>query len=137
MMCKYSVDLGLVYKTFFTEMTKTQHTNALATLRCFPRKTNCIHCSCNAGFFGKLNTVNFPSHPKTHLFGDILEQIICSTADDFPIKHVDGRSLALLWSTCAWVRFSERNAHIRSSTIVYVIRSTIEKKQLKLVPTRK
>ena len=114
-----------------------EHTNALATLCYCPGKTNCIHCSCNAGFFGKLNTVIFPSHPKTHLFGDILEQIQCSAADDFPMKRVDVRDLALLWSTCAWARFSKRNAHIRSSTTVYVIKSTIEKKQPKLVPTQK
>ncbi len=36
-----------------------------------PRKTNCIHSSCNSGLFGKLNKDIFPFQPKTHFFGDI------------------------------------------------------------------
>jgi len=35
-----------------------------------PEKTNFIHCSLDAGFFGKLKKVIFPSQPKTHSFGD-------------------------------------------------------------------
>ncbi len=45
--------------------------NTLAKLCCFPGKTNCIHWSHNAEFFGKLNKVIFPLQPKTHFFGDI------------------------------------------------------------------
>ncbi len=42
-MCKSSIELGLVYKTFVNK-----HTCETPLL---PRKTNCIHCSRNAGFF--------------------------------------------------------------------------------------
>ncbi len=42
-MSKSSVELGLVYKTFVNK-----HTCETPLL---PRKTNCIHCSRNAGFF--------------------------------------------------------------------------------------
>ncbi len=68
--CKSNVELGLVYKTFINI-----HTCETPLL---PRKMNCIHCSRNAGFFGKLNKVIFPLQPKTHLFGEILlEQVAC------------------------------------------------------------
>ncbi len=72
-MCKSSVEPGLVYKTFINK-----HTCETPLL---PRKkTNCIHCSCNAVFFGKLNKVIFPSQPKAHFFRDILpERVLCST----------------------------------------------------------
>ncbi len=70
-MCKSSVELGLVYKTFVNK--------TLEKLRCCPGKTNYIHCSRNAGCFGKLNKVIFPSQPKTHFFRDILpERVSCS-----------------------------------------------------------
>ncbi len=43
-MCKSSVELGLVYKSFVNK-----HTCKSLLL---PGKTNCIHCLRNAGFFG-------------------------------------------------------------------------------------
>ncbi len=47
-----------------------------------PEKTDCIHCLRNAGFFGKLNKVIFPSQPKTHFSRDILpERVPCSAAE--------------------------------------------------------
>ncbi len=62
-----------------------------------PRKTNCIHCSRNAGFFGKLNKVIFPSQPKTHFFRDFLPE------------RVDGRALALaLVDACTGALFREK-----------------------------
>ncbi len=74
----------LVYKTFITEMTGT---NKHTKLCCFPGKTNCIHCTHNSRFFGKLNKVIFPSQPKTHFFGDILlKQVLCSTAVDIDVS---------------------------------------------------
>ncbi len=42
-MCKSSVELGLVYKTFINK--------TLEKLHCCPGKTNYIHCSRNAGLF--------------------------------------------------------------------------------------
>ncbi len=60
---------------------KRSSTNTLEKLRYCPEKTNCIHCSRIAGFFGKLNKVIFPSQPKTHFLRDILpEWIPCSAA---------------------------------------------------------
>ena len=49
-------------------------------LRWCSGKTNSIHWSLNAGFFGNLCRVVLPWQPKTHFFGDIL---YCSAADDF------------------------------------------------------
>ncbi len=43
--------------------------------------TNCIHCSLKAGFFGKLNKVIFPSQPKTHFFGDIVDFVVYKQND--------------------------------------------------------
>ncbi len=70
------------------------------------------HCSRNTGFFGKLNKVIFPPHPKTHSFRDIfLEQVLCSAADD-----VEGHALALhLVDMCA--HSFGRNAHTRNSSL--------------------
>ncbi len=90
-------------------------------LHCWPGKTNCIHCSRNAGFFGKLNKVIFPSQPKTHFFRDILpERVLCSAAE---WRALMGAHLLSLWSMHARARSSGRNAHIRSSTLVYVSKS--------------
>ncbi len=94
-MCKSSVELGLVYKTFVNKHT-------CETL--LPRKTNGIHCSRNAGFFGKLNKVIFPLQPKTHFFRDILpEQVLFSAAE----WSVDGRALPLVYA-CAGAFFWEK-----------------------------
>ncbi len=117
-MCKSSVELGLVYKRLST--------NTLEKLRCCPGKTNCIHCLHNAGFFGKLNKVIFPSQPKTHFFRDILpERVLCSAAEWSALM---GALLLMLWSMRARARSSGRNAHIRSSTRVYVMKSHDRKK---------
>ncbi len=60
---------------------KRSSTNTFEKLRCFPGKTNCIHRLRNAGFFGKLNKIIFPSQPKTHFFKDILPELVpCSSA---------------------------------------------------------
>ncbi len=60
---------------------KRSSTNTFEKLRCCPGKTNCIHRLRNAGFFGKLNNVIFPSQPKTHFFRDILPELVpCSSA---------------------------------------------------------
>ncbi len=104
--CKYSVELGLVYKTFVNKHNWEK----------LSWKTNCIHVLHNVGFFGKLNKVLFPSQPKTHFFSDILpKQVPCSR-----MKHVDGALLLFLWSMRARARSFGRNAHISSSTLVYV-----------------
>ncbi len=83
-------------------------------------KTNCIHCSHNAGFFGKLNKVIFPLQPKTHFFRDILPERVPSAAG---WSTLIGVLLLMLWSMRARAHFSRRNAHIRSSTVVYVNKS--------------
>ncbi len=60
-MHKSSVELGLVYKTFVSK-----HTWETPLL---PRKTNCIHCSRNAGFFRKLNKIiSQPKHTSLETF---------------------------------------------------------------------
>ncbi len=63
----------------FIKRSSTKHLrNSIAA----PEKTNYIHCSRNAGLFGKLNKVIFPSQPKTHFFRDVLpERVPCSAAD--------------------------------------------------------
>ncbi len=87
--------------------------NTLEKLCCFPGKTNCIHCLRNAGFFRKLNKVIFLSQPKTHFFRDILsEQVPCNSAAG-RVALMTALSL-LLWSMCAWARYSGGNAHIRA-----------------------
>ncbi len=103
-------------------------TNTLEKLCCCPRKTNCIHCLRNAGFFGKLNKVIFPSQPKTHFFRYILlKRVPCSSIAEWKCWWP-----ALLQSMRAWARSSGRNAHIRSSTVVYVSKSHDRKKTRKL-----
>ncbi len=118
-MCKSSAKLGLVYKTFATEMTggKKHLRKSVAA----PEKTNSIHYSCNVGFFRKLNEVIFPSHPKTHSFRNIfLELVLCSAADE-----VEGRALALaLVDVCSY----RRNAHSRNSSLQYVMKGHARRK---------
>ncbi len=107
---KYSVELGLVYKTFVQQ---TQLRNSVALL-----KTNCIHVLHNVGFFGKLNKVLFPSQPKTHFFRD----------HSSPSKSRAAGDEARWWGALCFSsgrcvhgpRSSGRNAHISSSTLVYV-----------------
>ncbi len=61
-MCKSSTELGRI-----KHVTEITGTNKHLWNCCCPGKFNCIHCSHNVGFFGKLNKVIFPSHPKTLL----------------------------------------------------------------------
>ncbi len=83
-MCKSSVILALFIKH---SSLKWRETNKHTKLCCFPGKTNCIHCTHDSRFFGKLNKVIFPSQPKTHFFGDILlKQVLCSTAVDIDVS---------------------------------------------------
>ncbi len=71
---------GLVYKTFVNK-----HTWETPLL---PRK-NKLHPLFNAGFFGKLNKVIFPSQPKTHFFRDFLpERALCSAAEWSALKWI-------------------------------------------------
>ncbi len=71
--------------------------------------------------FGKLNKVIFPLQPKTHFFRDILrERVPCSAAEWSALM---GALLLSLRSMRARARSSGRNAHIRSSTVVYVSKS--------------
>ncbi len=101
-------------------------TNTLQKLCCCPGKTNCIHSFRDAGFFGKLNKVFFPSQPKTHFFRDILpKRVPCGWS-----ALMAALSL-LLRSMGARARSSGRNAHIRSSTVVYVSKSHARKKTLR------
>jgi len=56
--------------TKYSSIKSWEQTNISVQLRCCPGKTIFIHCSLNAGFFGKLKKVIFPSQPKTHSFSD-------------------------------------------------------------------
>ncbi len=112
-MHKSSVELGLVYKTFVSK-----HTWETPLL---PRKTNCIHCSRNAGFFRKLNKVIFPSQPKhTSLETFFPSESRAAVQAD---EAVDGLLSLLLRSMRARAHSSGRNAHIKSSSIVYISKS--------------
>ncbi len=77
---KYHMHFDLIFPFFyfFTFVTKIPltKTNTLSQLRCWPGEKNCIHCSLNAGFFGKLNKVIISSQPKTHFFHDIVDFVI-------------------------------------------------------------
>ncbi len=113
-MCKYSVKLlGLVYKTFINK--------SLEKLRCSTERTNCIHCSRNAGFFWKAEQGYFSLTTKIHFFRDILpERVPCSAAEWSTWMAALSLSLLLVR---ARARSSGRNAHIRSFTVVYVSKS--------------
>ncbi len=100
-----------------------------------PEKQTAFTVHVTLGSFGKLNKVIFPSQPKTHFFRDILpERVPCSAAG---WNVLMGTHLLSRWSVCARARSSGRNAHIRSSTVVYVSKSHDWKNFLKLVRTRK
>ncbi len=95
--CKSSVELGLINRS---------STNTLEKLHCCPRKTNCIHCLHNAGFFRKLNKVIFPSQPKIHSFRDILpERVPCSAAESSTL--MGALALALV-DACTGALFQEK-----------------------------
>ncbi len=70
-MCKSSVELGLVYKTFVNKH----------TCETDPEKQTASTDHVTLCSFGKLNKVIFPLQPKTHFFRDILpERVPCSAA---------------------------------------------------------
>ncbi len=110
---------------------KRSSTNTLVKLHCCPKKHTASTVHITLGSFGKLNKVLFFLQPKTNFFRDILpEQCIW-------MKRVDVLLLLSLWSMCARAFSSSRNAHIRSSTLVYVSKSHDWKNFLKLVRSRK
>ncbi len=91
-----------------------------------PRKNKLYPLSRNGGSFGKLNKVIFLT-TKTHFFRDILpERVPCCQPADW--SALMGALSLSLWSMRARARSSGRNAHIRSSTIVYVIKNNDRKK---------
>ncbi len=92
-MRKSTVELSLVYKTFINK-----HTWETPLLP-WKNKLNCLR---NAGFFGKLNKVIFPSQTKTYFFRDILPVQQCSR-----MKCVDGRALAPV-DACTGALFREK-----------------------------
>ncbi len=107
---------------------KRSSTNTFEKLHCCPRKTNCIHCSRNAEFFGKLNKVIVPLQPKTHFFRDILsEWVLCSSAAEWSALMGALSLRSMRARACS----SGRNAHIRSSTVAYVSKSYDRKKTLR------
>ncbi len=108
---------------------KRSSTNTLVKLHCCPKKhASTVHIT--LGYFGKLNKVIFFLQPQTNFSRDILpEQCIW-------MKRVDVLLLLSLWSMCARAFSSGRNAHIRSSTLVYVSKSHDWKNFLKLVRSR-
>ncbi len=118
-MCKSSVELGLVYKTFVNKHLR----NSIAA----PEKQTISTVHVTVGCFGKLNKVIFPSQPKTHFFRDILpERVPCCQPVDWSVLM--GALSFSLWSMCVQAGSSGRNAHIRSSTVVYVIKNNDRKK---------
>ncbi len=101
----------------FIKRSSTKHLrNSIAA----PEKQTISTVHVTVGCFGKLNKVIFPSQPKTHFFRDVLpERVPCSAA---------GWS-ALMGALSLWsMRARTRNAHIRSSTVVYVIKYNDRKK---------
>ncbi len=118
-MCKSSVELGLVYKTFVNK--------TLEKLHCCPGKTNYIHCSRNGGLFSEAEQGYLSLTTKTHFFRDILpERGPCCQPADW--SELMGALSLSLWSMRAQTRSYGRNAHIRSSTVVYVIKNNDRKK---------
>ncbi len=117
----------------FIKRSSTKHLrNSIAA----PEKQTISTVHITVGSFGKLNKVIFSSQPKTHFFRDILpERVPCCQPADW--SALMGALSFSLWSMRVRARSSGRNAHIRSSTVVYVIRTTIEKKSPKLVRNRK
>ncbi len=92
-MLKSSVKLSLVYKTFINK-----HTWETPLLP-WKNKLNCLR---NAGFFGKLNKVIFPSQPKHTSLETFFP---CSSASR--MKCGDGRALALV-DACTGALFREK-----------------------------
>ncbi len=127
-MCKSSVELGLVYKTFVNK--------TLEKLHCCPEKQTISTVHVTVGCFGKLNKVIFPSQPKnTSLETFFPSESVLQPADWsalmgalFALTLVDaGASGAFFWEKCPY----------RSSTVVYVIKNNDRKNSPKLVRIRK
>ncbi len=119
-MCKSSVELGLVYKTFVNK--------TLEKLHCCPRKTIYILCSRNGGFFWEAEQGYLSLTTKNTL---VLETFFPSEsrAASLPIEaRWWARSRSRSGRCVHGARSSGRNAHIRSSTVVYVIKNNDRKK---------
>ncbi len=99
-MCKSSVELGLVYKTFVNK--------TLEKLHCCPRKTNYIHCSHNGGLFWEAEQGYLSLTTKNTL----LKRHSSRASPVLPacrLKYVDGRALALtLVDACTGAFFREK-----------------------------
>ncbi len=119
-MCKSSVELGLVYKTFVNK--------TLENLHCCPGKTNYIHCSHNGGFvLGSWTRLSFPHNQKHTSLETFFPSE--SRAASLPIEaHWWARSRSHSGRCVHGRVLSGRNAHIRSSTVVYVIKNNDRKK---------
>ncbi len=107
----------------FIKRSSTKHLrNSIAA----PEKQTISTVHITVGCFGKLNKVIFPSQPKTHFFRDILPERgpCCQPADWSMLMG----ALSLSRSMRARTRSFERNAHIRSSTVIYVIKNNDRKK---------
>ncbi len=113
-MFKSSVELGLVYKTFVNK----HFWNYIADLE--KQTASTVHVT--LGSSGSWTRLSFPYNQKH----TTLETF-------FPSESRATEWSALMgalsrWSMCARVRSSGRNAHIRSSTVVYVSKSHVCKK---------
>ncbi len=108
----------------FIKRSSTKHLrNSIAA----PEKQTISTVHVTVGSFGKLNKVILTSQPKTHFFRDILpERVPCCQPADWSVLM--GALSFSLWSMRARARSSGRNAHIRSSTVVYVIKNNDRKK---------
>ncbi len=124
-MCKSSVELSL-----FIKRSSTKHLrNSIAA----PGKTNYIHCSRNGGLFWEAEQGYLSLTTKTHLPLETFfpSEVPCSAAD-WSVLIGCSRS-----GRCVQGVSSGRNAHIRSSTVVYVIKNNDLKNSPKLVRIRK
>ncbi len=101
---------------------KRSSTNTLAKLHRCPGKTNCIHCLRNAGFFweaeqGYLSLTSKNTSLETFFPSE--SRAAVQPNDACWWAHLISLSR---WSMCEQARSSGRNAHIRSFTIIYVIK---------------
>ncbi len=105
-MCKSSVELGLVYKTFVNK--------TLEKLHCCPGKTNYIHCSRNGGLFWEAEQGYLSLTTKNTLLYRHLSEALLPACR---LKRVDGRALALTLvdactdEKCPYKEFHRRLRH--------------------------
>ncbi len=102
MMCKSSVELGLVYKTFVNK-----HTWETPLL---PRK-NKLHPLFTAGFFGKLNKVIFPSQPKHTSLETLFPSKSRAVQPNEVLALVDECTGAFFREKCPYKEFHPRLVH--------------------------